>query len=219
MSHLPGHLALLSVVAFLWGCGPAGSATDAHAAHAESATADATSAAPHADHPAAPTTDAGPSRTTERSVYQLPGTWRDQAGRELTLDELAGRPQVLAFVYTSCAFACPRIVAQMKRIEAQAASDAGFVLVSIDPERDTPERLARFAESSGLSSERWTLLNGDDGRILELSVLLDVKYRATGDGEFAHSNVLILLDAEGVPVERVEGLEADLTPLVQALDG
>ena len=50
-------------------------------------------------------------------------------------------------------------------------------------------------------------------------MLLDVKYRATGDGELAHSNVLLLLDAEGVPVERVEGLEADLAPLVQALDG
>ncbi|HSM07225.1 MAG TPA: SCO family protein [Longimicrobiales bacterium] len=163
---------------------------------------------------------AAPQAPSGRSVYVLPGEWRDQSGASLTLAALAGRPRVVAFVYTSCAHACPRIVARMKQIETQAArSGIGLVLVSIDPERDTPERLARYAESMRMDPERWTLLNGPDHRILELSVLLDVPWFATGDGEFGHANVLTLLDRDGVVRARVEGLESELTPILDALAG
>ncbi len=168
--------------------------------------------------PAAAAAD-GPADPAGHSVYRLPGTWRDQTGTPLSLGELAGRPRVVAFAYTSCAFACPRIVARMKGLEAATSDEVGFVLVSIDPERDTPERLADFARSSGLGPARWTLLSGDDDRILELSVLLGVKYRATGGGDFAHANVLTLLDRHGVPVERVEGLEADVDGILARLEG
>jgi protein SCO1/2 len=124
--------------------------------------------------------------------------------------------------YTSCVYACPRIIAEMKRIEA-ALADAdperapGFVLFSIDPARDTPARLADFADETGLDSARWTLLTGPDEQVLELSVLLGVKYRATESGDFAHSNLVTVLDREGVVRARIEGLDTDVTPAVEAL--
>lgn len=209
------------------------SPADPHAAHGVMASPAATEMAgstmdspadPHAAHAAmdspARTTAAAPGSAplTGHSVYHLPGTWRDQTDRELKLADLAGRPRVVAFVYTSCAFACPRIVARMKQIEARAAaSGVGLVLVSIDPERDTPERLGRYAEATHLDPARWTLLNGPDDQILELSVLLDVPWFAAGNGEFGHANVLTLLDAQGAVVERIEGLESDLAPILDAL--
>lgn len=203
------------VLILLAGCGPGAGTphvTNAHAGHAMAASAPRTGPSPTA----AFTPAADPAG---HSVYQLPGTWRDQSGAELELTDLAGRPRVVAFVYASCAYACPRIVARMKRIEAATGPEVGLVLVSIDPERDTPERLADFAASSRLDPARWTLLQGHPDRILELAVLLGVKYRATGDGDFAHANVLTLLDRDGVPVERVEGLETDVAPLLAALGG
>lgn len=155
------------------------------------------------------------------SVYQLPGEWRNQHDALLPLSSLAGRPQVVAFVYTHCTFACPRIVARMKEVEARATAagaNVGLVLVSIDPERDTPERLANYAEGTRLDPERWTLLNGSDEQILELSVLLGIQYRATGDGDFAHTNALILLDEHGTPTFRLDGLEAEVGPILDRLE-
>lgn len=172
---------------------------------------------PHAMHHDDMPTVAAPAATTTASVYQLPGDWRDQRDALRPLSSLAGRPQVVAFVYTHCSFACPRIVARMKAIESRTAelgSDVGLVLVSIDPERDTPERLADYAAGTRLDPDRWTLLNGSDEQILELSVLLGVQYRATGDGEFAHTNALILLDEVGAPVLRLDGLDAEVGPIV-----
>lgn len=157
------------------------------------------------------------------SLYHLPGSWTDQHGRAMSLSDLAGRVQVVAMVYTHCTFACPRILAQMKAVEGRlppgADDDVGFVLVSIDPERDTPDRLRRFADDTRLDPRRWTLLSGSDADVLALSVLLGVKYRSTGDGDFAHSNVVTVLDREGAVAGRVEGLSADPGPVLAAIEG
>lgn len=167
------------------------------------------------DTPAAATASTG-------SLYVLDQSWTDQTGNVVHLADLAGRPRVVAMAYTSCVYACPRIIAEMKRIEAALADvdparAPGFVLFSIDPARDTPARLAEFAAEAGLDPVRWTLLTAPDDEVLELSVLLGVKYRATESGDFAHSNLVTVLDGEGAVRARVEGLDVGVAPAVEAL--
>ncbi|MFO7893343.1 MAG: SCO family protein [Longimicrobiales bacterium] len=155
------------------------------------------------------------------SIYHTRSTWTDQHGTERTLRSLEGRVQVVAMVYTSCTYACPRIMLDMKRIEAglgpQLTGNVGFLVVSIDPERDTPERLAEFAEGSRLDPARWTLLSGADGDIRELAVLLGVQYRQTSPGEWVHSNLITVLDREGVVVHRQLGLGTDPSDTLAAI--
>lgn len=159
----------------------------------------------------------------DHSLYVLPSSWTDQHGVTDGLDRLAGRPQVVAMVYTHCSFACPALIAVMKRIEEEMATRGvadrvGFTLVSIDPERDTPERLATFAASARLDATRWTLLTGSESDVRALSVLLGVQYRETADGGFEHSNLVTVLDRQGVPVVRLEGLGADPAAATAALE-
>lgn len=161
--------------------------------------------------PAAPAAESATESpgVAEFSVYDLETSWTDQGGQPRTLRSLAGRPQVLAMVYTHCAHTCPAIVAEFKRMEAAlpAGPDApGFVLVSIDPERDTPARLAEFAASARLDAARWTLLTGDAEGVRELAAVLGIRYRPEPGGEWSHSNAYLVLDAEGRIVHRQEGL-------------
>lgn len=162
----------------------------------------------HDDHEHA--SEAPPAgEITSGSVYNLEGEWWDATGERAALARLAGRPQVVAMVYTSCAQACPAIVAEMKRVEASLGADAaqvGFVLASMDPARDTPEQLAEFARRSGFDAARWTLLGAEDDDVLELAAVLGVQYRRLPDGEFTHSNILTVLDANGEIVHRQLGL-------------
>ena len=113
--------------------------------------------------------------------------------------------------YTHCRHTCPMIVAEFKRLEAELAPDeagrVGFVLVSMDPARDTPERLGRYARLARLSPERWTLLTGSDEQVRELAALLGVRYRPETSGEFSHSNSYLVLDAEGRVVFRRDALD------------
>jgi protein SCO1 len=107
----------------------------------------------------------------------------------------------------------------MKRIEAELRErgvQAGFVVVSIDPERDTPARLAAFAEATRLDPREWTLLTGSDDGVMELAALLGVRYRRVSDMDFEHSNVITLVDDEGRILYRQTGLGADPASLVAA---
>ncbi|HEX2167400.1 MAG TPA: SCO family protein [Longimicrobiales bacterium] len=172
-------------------------------------------AAPHAH--SAP--DASASHATEFSIYDLESPWQDQQGLTLTLGDLAGRPRVIALAYTSCAYACPRILQDMKRIEGElraAGIDAGYVLVSIDPERDTSQRLHEYAQSTLLDPNDWTLLSGTGDGTLELAALLGVRYRRVSESDFEHSNVITLVDADGRIVYRQVGLNAEPDDLVLA---
>jgi protein SCO1/2 len=161
-----------------------------------------------AEHSTHQTIGAGEEREgIGMSVYQLTSEWTDQNGRTRTLESLGGKVQVIALVYTNCGYACPRIVNSMKQIEA-AVPESNFVLVSIDPARDTPGRLKEFATGAQLDPKRWTLLNGDDHALLELAAVLGVRYRQTDNGEFVHSNVMTVLDAAGNSIFRQDGFES-----------
>lgn len=199
----------LAVLVSLAGCAPADG--EGSAVHA-----DGQASAPAADHTGhgtgVPALD-----PTDMSLYHLAATWLDQHGEERTLASLAGRPRAVAMVYTHCSVACPQIVLDLMRLEAAApAGSLGLVLVSMDPERDTPERLAEFASQVGLAPDRWTLLTGDETGVRALAALLGVQYRRTGN-EFDHSNIISLLDAEGVVAHRQEGLGADNSATLAAL--
>lgn len=141
------------------------------------------------------------------SVYDLGATWRDQSGARRTLSSLAGRPQVVAMIYTSCTTSCPLTVAAMRRIAA-AVPGAGLVLVTLDPARDGPARLAAYAREHALDAARWTLLTASDDDVRDLAAALGVRYRRVSAAELAHSNTLTVLDATGAVVDQQAGFGA-----------
>lgn len=159
---------------------------------------------------------------SEGSIYHLESRWLDRHGRTVSLDTLRGRIQVVAMVYTHCEHACPRILADMKRIRDQLSPRAlertHFTIVSIDPERDTPDRLAQFARENDLSGEQWTLLNGNEGNVLELAAVLGVRYKRVSDTDFVHSNMITVLDQEGVITHQRKRLADNPQPLVEAIE-
>jgi protein SCO1 len=160
--------------------------------------------------PAANLSSASAQAASDFSVHDLESRWRDQDGDERTLGSLAGKTRVVAMVYTSCAHTCPMIVAEMKRLEAALPAAergrVGFVLFSLDPARDRPEQLAKFASALRLAPESWTLLTGDDGSVRELAALLGIRYRAETGAEISHSNTYLVLDAAGRVVHRQDGI-------------
>lgn len=166
---------------------------------------------------------AGPraaATASDFSVYDLETPWRDQAGVSRPLRSLAGRVQVVAMTYTHCGHTCPLIVAEFKRLEAELAPDeagrVGFVLLSLDPARDTPERLAEYARLARLSPQRWTLLTSTDEQVRELAALLAVRYRPERTGELSHSNSFLVLDPQGRVIFRRDALDGGTDePLAQ----
>ncbi|MCY1538336.1 hypothetical protein D9M68_738710 [compost metagenome] len=96
----------------------------------------------------------------------------DQDKREVHLkDDLVGeRIVVMGFVYTSCTTVCPVISAIMQKLQKQLGERAGrevqLISLSIDPLRDTPERLHEYAGRFG-AGEGWRWLTGSSEAVSE----------------------------------------------------
>lgn len=161
-----------------------------------------------------------------RSVWQLPGAFVDQSGATVELAQLSGQPVALVMFYGSCRHACPILFGDMLRLEATldpaARAQTRFVMITIDPERDTIEALAQMAVAYELDLSRWTLLRAEPDVTLELATLLGVRFRGQADGQISHSNLITVLDQNGVIAGQFEGLRHPTQPIadaVQALAG
>lgn len=158
----------------------------------------------------------------EKSVYQLDATWTNDDGRAVKLDSLRGRPQVVVMFFANCQSACPLLVYQMTQLEAalpmEPRKNVGFTLVSFDSKRDTPEALKSYRAQHELSHENWNLLTGDADSVQDLAAVLGVKYKEDAQGQFAHSNVITLLNAEGEIVYQQTGLSSDSEEFVRQIE-
>lgn len=160
-------------------------------------------------------------KPTDRSLYQLESNWTSDVGRKVKLSVLRGRPQVLAMFFSHCEYACPILVNDMKKLEAALPGDVrakvDFLLVSFDTKRDTPEALAAYRRKEKLATGRWTLLRGEADDVRELAALLGVNYAQDARGQFAHSNIITLLNAEGEIAFQHNGLNQDPSALLRAI--
>jgi len=159
---------------------------------------------------------------SERSLYQTESKWTSDAGRQIKLADLRGRPQIVVMFFASCQYACPILVHDLTRIEAalppEQRGKVGFTLITFDTRRDTPEALAKFRAVRNLPTKNWTLLNGGDDDVLELAALLGVKYKQEANGQFAHSNIVTVLNADGEIVHQLTGLGQDVSETVRELE-
>lgn len=172
--------------------------------------------------PACCLTNTEPAAFSDKSLYQLDSSWTSADGAELKLADLKGKHQVVTMFFARCELSCPVLVHDVKRIEAALPSGlrgkVGFVLVSFDSERDTPEVLRAYGQRQELDPGTWTLLRGKPDDVLELAALLGIKFKKDPQGQFAHSNVITVLNPDGEIVHQLNGLNLDITPAIGAID-
>jgi len=147
---------------------------------------------------------------SELSIFNLPSRWTTQNDNDIELKELQGDVLVMVMIYTSCKAACPRLVADMRAIEAQIPENkkenVKYVLISIDPETDTPKRLKEFAVENGMDSNEWFFLRGSEEDTREFAAVLAVNYKKISPIDFSHSNIISVFNQKGELVHQKEGL-------------
>ena len=157
----------------------------------------------------------------ELSIYNLPSNWTTQDNENIELEDLRGNVVVMVMIYTSCKAACPRLLADMRNIEKQIPEEdldkVKFVMVSIDPETDTPQRLNAFAKENQMEDDHWMFLRGTPEDTREFAAVLAVSYKKISPIDFSHSNIITIFDEEGVMVHQQEGLGVDNKETVGAI--
>lgn len=139
----------------------------------------------------------------ERFAEVKPFSLLDSTGRVVTRETLLGKPWIVGFVFTRCTGPCPRITANMRKIQDMVKDDdVRLVTISVDPEYDTPAVLTEYAHNIGADTARWTFLTGSFQDVRELSVksfLSPVERdstRAVGES-IIHRTYLTVVDKQG----------------------
>lgn len=130
-------------------------------------------------------------------------TLPSSTGAPIGLTDLRGKPTLIFFGYTSCPDVCPTTMVDFKKAKDELGADSAgvnFVLISVDPERDTPEVLARYLQNF---DPAFIGLQGDDATLRRIGRDYGLYYQRhtpeTEGGPYLvdHSSAIYLADAEG----------------------
>jgi len=142
------------------------------------------------------------------SVWQLHANITEQNGKTLALKELAGKPRLVSMFYSSCPYMCPLIIdtalAVQHGLSTQERKKLSVIMISIDPKKDTPKVLQALMVKRKLNPNEWILARTDEKDVRSIAALLNIRYRELEGGDFNHTSVLILTDAQGRIIARTE---------------
>lgn len=141
-------------------------------------------------------------------------SFTDRTGRKVTLADLKGRIWVADFIFTHCGGPCPvmsvRMAELQKILKKERMDDVVCVSFTVDPDRDTPERLAEYANALGAEVGRWLFLTGEKRELRDLAIkgfMIAVQDPEQGDDQIIHSTRFVLVDRKG----RIRGFHTMLT--------
>jgi len=118
----------------------------------------------------------------------------------------AGRVRIATMFYSHCPGVCPMTFAALRDIERQltAQQQAGlsFVLLSLDPARDSPQTLRSLARDRGVNSPRWLLGRTSEPDAHAFASAAGIEFRPLSDGSIDHSTALVFVDSRGQMLAR-----------------
>jgi protein SCO1/2 len=128
----------------------------------------------------------------------------DEQGRPFGSADLKGTMYVADFIYTGCTDSCPLLTARMGELQerlSHAGSEVRLISFTVDPERDSPQKLLEYAKHARYDPTRWTFLTGADSAMEALLTqgFRVAMYREVHDGgatpeELIHDEHLVLVD-------------------------
>ncbi len=126
----------------------------------------------------------------------------NQEGKTISNKNFENKVYVVEFFFTTCPTICPKMNANMVKIQNKFYGNPNFGIASftIDPNNDTPEILKAYAAEKGATLKNWHFMTGNKDEIYTFSndgFKLYVGENANVEGGFEHSGLFALIDKDG----------------------
>lgn len=137
------------------------------------------------------------------TLYHVIPKWSflNQNGNSKSSKDFKNKVRLVDFFFTSCPTICPKMTVNMKKIQQLINTDClnniELLSFTVDPLRDSVEKLKEYCTTYNLDSKNWNMLTGDQNSIYELGVngfLVPNQEDALAPGGFLHSEKMILID-------------------------
>ncbi|MDI3320826.1 SCO family protein [Pinibacter soli] len=137
----------------------------------------------------------------KNAIALMPFSFSDQQHQVYGSGAIKGKITVANFFFSSCPTICPDMFRHIKKVSTAYANtdDVRFISFTVDPERDTPEKLAVYGKLNGIDPCQWKLLTGDKKELYRLARKGFYITATEGDGgpeDFIHSDRLVLMDKD-----------------------
>jgi protein SCO1/2 len=154
------------------------------------------------------------------SIYQLNSQWITHEGKKISLSDLSGVPLIASMVFLGCQYSCPITIRDMREVENKVLrknkkAQFRMVLISIDPETDTPEQMMKYIQAHSLDPKRWLIITSTPENIRELAAVLGFSYRPDEAMKFAHSMLTWIFNTNGVVQLTRESRKPSVDEMVQ----
>jgi protein SCO1/2 len=122
----------------------------------------------------------------------------ERSGRAMRTSDLKGRFVVADFIFTYCGGPCPAMSGRMNALAeaTKAAKDLVLVTFTVDPDKDTPAELAKYADRFGADKERWLFLHCERPALQEIAYD-HLKIVTDRNDLFTHSTQFVVADRTG----------------------
>ncbi len=133
-------------------------------------------------------------------------TFLDQNGKPFSRKDVKGKVFVAEYFFTTCGTICPKMNAQMQRVQNVFKGNENVEILSftVNPEVDTVAQMKNYAEGHGADAEQWHFLTGKKEELYTLArrsffVLKPAEAQNLGDAgsDFIHTNNFVLVDKKG----------------------
>jgi len=155
-------------------------------------------------------------------------SFTDQNNKPFGLKDVKGKVFVAEYFFTNCGTICPRMTAQMERVQKQFKGNDQFAILSftVDPENDTVARMKEYAGMHGADDRQWHFLTGKQEDLYRAArrsffVLKPAEAQNQGDvgSDFIHTNNFVLIDRQ----QRIRGYydgtsEKEVNTLMKDID-
>jgi len=134
--------------------------------------------------------------------HQIPDwSFENQNSQIISSEQLDDKIKLVDFFFTTCPTICPQMTINMRKIQSSlrknCLTDVELLSFTVDPIKDSSEKLLEYANSYKVDTSNWNMLTGDQSTIYNLGVngyLVPNQEDALAPGGFLHSEKLILID-------------------------
>ncbi|WP_083550000.1 SCO family protein [Chitinophaga jiangningensis] len=126
----------------------------------------------------------------------------NQLGEKVSLKDMEGKILVVDFFFTSCPSICPTLTKNLRLLQSAYIKNDSLLQIlsfSVDPVRDSVDKLRNYGYDYKVNPDNWWLLTGDKKEIYDLArhdFFVSVTEGDGGPDDFVHTEKVVLIDKD-----------------------
>ena len=138
-------------------------------------------------------------------------SFTDQQNKLFKSADHDGKIWIVNSFFSSCPIVCPKVMRNIQNAHNLLRNDTDVEIISftVDPKRDTPERLMEYAQKYNANHDSWHLLTGDKKELYRQarkSFLLAASDGTGNDEDFIHSENIVIVDPDRQIRAQINGI-------------